>query len=190
MKVSSMKVILAIVLTLSASVCLFAEDGWFILQHNINVSDDYWFEFWAPSTENPLTGSVSIASVLPTRFATLAVHYQGRSIVSLSVGFTPLFRIEGEALDKTTIYDYSMEVLKPGDNTALVSASDYYASTLNVGGVEYPMTKVDIYSRQSIGSANGVGKYAIADFRITLNDEDLVPAGSYKGFLTFFHTSP
>ena len=188
MKKASLILVIAIMLPL----CLFAEDNWIILQHNINVtiSNDCWFEYWVPSTETPLTGSVAIASVIPTRFATLAIHYQGKSTINLSVGFTPLFKlVDGETLDSTTVYGYTMEILKPGDNEALVDSSNYYATTYTVGGVGYPMTKADIYSRQPIGSKNGVGKYAVADFRITLNDSDPIEAGNYRGFLVFYQTT-
>ena len=186
------KTIISIMLVLLVSMCLFAEESnWFILQHNINVTDSCWFEYWSPSTENPLSGSVNIQSVLPTRFATLAVHYTGQNRnVSLSVGFTPLFKVDGESLDSTTVYDYTMEVLKPGDNTPLIESSSYYSSTITINGISYPMTKVDIYNRQTIGERNKTGKYAIADFRITLNSDDEMQSGTYRGYLTFYNTSP
>ena len=174
------KAAILIVLLLSVSFCLFAENTFnFQVSHAINVSAAYYFEFWKYRTfESIPNAAVSYSAAGDFGLATMGIAFTANVTISqLEIEVSNLVNVE----DETKYLDFSFHVYKPNDTTVID-----FAQESSHGAGSAVLFKNKSFVKYDLNHTWNTDE--IADFRITL-DDTLAEAGTYSGYLRFVVTT-
>lgn len=175
-------IIAAFAIMLIASVCLFAATTVsttnFKLKHVVNVTAQYYFEFWNPATSRHIT-EVALNNAGRTVFATLTIVFNSTAnLGEVSISFEDLKSAANE------YYPYTLEVLKPDMN-------EHYVEITPTAGKHGAGTAVLFDNKTFNYDVNGAAwnTIEVCDLAVTLDDSD-VAIGSYSGDIRIRYTTP
>ena len=162
------KTAILLLLFISASFCLFADNSVsFQIAHAINVSSDYYFEFQKPDTSAPFPNStVSFSAAGEYQFAKLAFVLRAGTVLFSSVEIQVSDLIQTENSDEYCAFTFKVY---EANNTAV---SIPFVADTDKHGAGYSVLKTN-WTPAS-------GSDEIAEFWITIDDDNAM-IGTYQG---------
>lgn len=188
------RIIILLLILLIGLVSIFAATssvvkGQFLLFHNVNVTNTYYFQFVDPSTGTEISSNkVELTGFGDhVRFVRLTLNYNHHITSTASVSFSDLtMKVEtdnpnGTTTETTYALKYEMTVFRGSSST------EYSVVPVSENGAG----NVALLSSQEYEETIGTKTVNLAEFSISINEEqnNNAPAGQYSGTITLTETT-